>query len=131
MYLPFHFSYCFYISGCSVLVAFCFSFIFYCTTTAEEILLYPSKIIKMSILKFYTLTSKKNYIFAALKRTNKRQSIMPQISYFYGIYIFMNFYDHNPAHFHAWYGDYKVSIEIANGNILGKMPRRALNLIFE
>lgn len=56
---------------------------------------------------------------------------MPQISYFYGIYIFMNFYDHNPAHFHAWYGDYKVSIEIANGNILGKMPRRALNLIFE
>ena len=29
MYLPFHFSYCFYISGCSVLVAFCFSFIFY------------------------------------------------------------------------------------------------------
>ena len=25
----------------------------------------------------------------------------------------------------------KVSIEIANGNILGKMPRRALNLIFE
>ena len=43
----------------------------------------------------------------------------------------MNFYDHNPAHFHAWYGDYKVSIEITNGNILGKMPRRALNLIFE
>jgi hypothetical protein len=25
----------------------------------------------------------------------------------------------------------KVSIEIANGNILGEMPRRALNLIFE
>ena len=56
---------------------------------------------------------------------------MPQISYFYGIYIFMNFHDHNPAHFHAWYGDYKVSIEIANGNIIGEMPRRALNLIFE
>ena len=29
LYLPFHFSYCFYISGCSVLVAFCFSSIFY------------------------------------------------------------------------------------------------------
>ena len=43
----------------------------------------------------------------------------------------MNFHDHNPAHFHAWYGDYKVSIEIVNGNILGEMPRRALNLIFE
>lgn len=28
MYLPFHFSYCFYISGCSVLVASCFSLIF-------------------------------------------------------------------------------------------------------
>lgn len=56
---------------------------------------------------------------------------MPQISYFYGIYIFMNFYDNNPAHIHAWYGNYKVSVNIDNGSIKGKMPRRALNLIFE
>ena len=56
---------------------------------------------------------------------------MPQISYFYGIYIFMNFYDNNPAHFHAWYGNYKVSVEIANGSVSGKMPRRALKFIFE
>ena len=56
---------------------------------------------------------------------------MPQISYFYGIYIFMNFYDHNPAHFHAWYGDHKVSIGISDGTVHGNMPRRALKFIFE
>lgn len=33
---------------------------------------------------------------------------MPQISFFYGIYILMNFSDHHLQHFHAWYGDYKV-----------------------
>lgn len=38
---------------------------------------------------------------------------MPQISFFYGIYIWMNYVDHNPPHFHAWYGDYKI---IVNGN---------------
>ena len=33
---------------------------------------------------------------------------MPQICFFYGIYIWMNFADHQPPHFHAWYGDFKV-----------------------
>ena len=35
---------------------------------------------------------------------------MPQISFFYGIVILMNFADHAPAHFHAWYGDFKVIV---------------------
>ena len=56
---------------------------------------------------------------------------MPQLSTFYGIIIFMNFQDHAPAHFHAWYGDYKVSVDIMNGVIKGKMPRRELKFIFE
>lgn len=38
---------------------------------------------------------------------------------------------HNPAHFHAWYGDYKVSVDIMNGVIKGKMPRKELKFIFE
>ena len=56
---------------------------------------------------------------------------MPEISRFYGLFIFMNFRDHNPPHFHAWYGDYKIVILIENGVIEGKMPKRALRMIFE
>lgn len=56
---------------------------------------------------------------------------MPQISFFYGIVIFMNFTDHAPAHFHAWYGDYKVTVSIRDGVVTGKMPGRALRMILE
>ena len=56
---------------------------------------------------------------------------MPQISVFYGIIILMNFSDHAPAHFHAWYGDYKVIIHIKDGVIKGEMPGRALRMILE
>lgn len=56
---------------------------------------------------------------------------MPEISRFYGLFIFMNYNDHNPPHFHAWYGDFKVIVYIIDGTIEGKMPKRALNMIFE
>jgi len=56
---------------------------------------------------------------------------MPEISRFYGLIIFMNFKDHAPPHFHAWYGDYKVIVTIEDGIIKGEMPRRALKMIFE
>ena len=56
---------------------------------------------------------------------------MPQISFFYGIIILMNFVDHAPAHFHAWYGDYKASISIKDGVVKGEMPGRALKMILE
>ena len=56
---------------------------------------------------------------------------MPQISSFYGIIILMNFKDHTPPHFHAWYGEYKVTVTIQNGIVTGKMPQRALKMIFE
>ncbi len=56
---------------------------------------------------------------------------MPQISSFYGIIIFMNFTDHSPAHFHAWYGEYKVTVSIHDGVVTGKMPGRALRMILE
>ena len=56
---------------------------------------------------------------------------MPQISFFYGIIILMNFADHAPAHFHAWYGDYKVIISIKDGLVKGEMPGRALKMILE
>ena len=56
---------------------------------------------------------------------------MPQLSSFYGIIIFMNFQDHAPAHFHAWYGDYKISVSIVDGVVKGEMPARALRMILE
>lgn len=43
----------------------------------------------------------------------------------------MNFSDHNPPHFHAWYGDYKVTVSIKEGIVKGEMPGRALRLILE
>ena len=47
---------------------------------------------------------------------------MPQISFFYGIYIWMNFSDHQPPHFHVWYGDYKAIVNIKDGIVKGEMP---------
>ncbi|MBR3784315.1 MAG: DUF4160 domain-containing protein [Bacteroidales bacterium] len=58
---------------------------------------------------------------------------MPQISDFYGIVIFMNFSDHMPPHFHAWYnhGEYKISVDIKSGLVKGRMPGRAVRMILE
>jgi len=56
---------------------------------------------------------------------------MPQISAFYGLIILMNFKDHTPPHFHVWYGDYKITVTIQDGIITGKMPQRALRMVFE
>jgi len=56
---------------------------------------------------------------------------MPQISSFYGLIILMNFKDHAPPHFHVWYGDYKITVTIRDGVVEGKMPGRALKLVFE
>jgi hypothetical protein len=55
---------------------------------------------------------------------------MPTISTFYGIRISMNYNEHNPPHFHAEYQHYEVTIDIQTGAVTGKMPRRALNLIW-
>lgn len=56
---------------------------------------------------------------------------MPQISYFYGIIILMNYSDHVPAHFHAWYNEYKVIVTIKDGIVKGEMPGRALKMILD
>ena len=57
---------------------------------------------------------------------------MPEISRFYGISIKMLYDDHNPPHFHAFYNEHKVLIDINNVCILnGWLPKRALNMVFE
>ena len=47
---------------------------------------------------------------------------MPEISRFYGLIILMNFKDHNPPHFHVWYGDFKAIVTIDDGIVKGEMP---------
>ncbi len=57
---------------------------------------------------------------------------MPEISRFYGIIVSMFYDDHNPPHFHARYGEYKIVIDINSLRILeGSFPPRALGLIIE
>lgn len=57
---------------------------------------------------------------------------MPTISRFYGILIQMYYDDHNPAHFHAIYGEYKAVISIQDLAILeGDLPPKAVGLIME
>ena len=57
---------------------------------------------------------------------------MPTICIFFGIVIRMYFDDHEPAHFHAVYGEYQAIISIDTLEILrGKLPRRALELVLD
>jgi hypothetical protein len=56
---------------------------------------------------------------------------MPTISMFFGIIIRMYFApkEHNPAHIHAYYQDFKCTIRIADGEIIdGSMPARQIKL---
>jgi hypothetical protein len=43
----------------------------------------------------------------------------------------MYYRDHAPPHFHAEYGEFEVTVEIESGVVVGKFPRRALNLVME
>ena len=43
----------------------------------------------------------------------------------------MYYRDHRPPHFHAIYGDYEVVVNIENGVIEGRFPRRAVRLVLE
>ena len=56
---------------------------------------------------------------------------MPEISRFLGIIIYMYYREHVPAHFHAEYGEYTITVEIETGIVEGKFPRRVLNAVLE
>ena len=56
---------------------------------------------------------------------------MPEISRFLGIVIAMYHRDHPPPHFHAYYGEFEVTVEIETGVVSGRLPRRALRLLLE
>ena len=56
---------------------------------------------------------------------------MPEISRFLGIVIAMFYREHNPPHFHAYYGDRMIVVEIETGKVTGRFPRRALSHVLE
>jgi hypothetical protein len=56
---------------------------------------------------------------------------MPRLSEFHGILISM-FWDegqHGRPHFHARYGEYRASLDLAGEIIVGELPRRQLRLV--
>ena len=54
---------------------------------------------------------------------------MPTISMFYGIIIRMYYVDHNPPHFHAFYGDYKAIFNFEGELVEGNLPKTKIKLI--
>lgn len=57
---------------------------------------------------------------------------MPTISQFFGIVIRMYFDDHGPPHFHAYYGEHSVIMEIESLRVrAGALPRRAMAMVLE
>jgi len=57
---------------------------------------------------------------------------MPEISRFFGIVIKMFVDDHNPPHFHAFYGEYEALTDISSLAIFaGRLPPRVVGLVME
>lgn len=56
---------------------------------------------------------------------------MPEISRFLGIVIYMYWSEHNPPHFHAFYGGYEITVTIDGGVVMGEFPKRALRAVLE
>jgi hypothetical protein len=56
---------------------------------------------------------------------------MPEVSRFLGIVIQMYYSDHGPPHFHAKYGEYRITVELDSGVVKGTFPRRALIAVLD
>jgi hypothetical protein len=55
---------------------------------------------------------------------------MPTISMFRGIKVYMNYSDHQPPHFHAFYGGEEVVISIDNIEVItGSMQSKQLKML--
>lgn len=57
---------------------------------------------------------------------------MPTICTFFGIFIRMYHDDHNPPHFHVYYGEYNAIINIETLEVMeGFLPKRAFAMVVE
>ena len=57
---------------------------------------------------------------------------MPQISYFFGIAIYMYYKskEHHPPHIHAYYAGFNATLRILDGTLLeGELPIRQFRLV--
>ena len=58
---------------------------------------------------------------------------MPTISMFYGVIIYMYFFDnkkHNKPHVHAEYGEHTAVLSIEDGELLdGRLPNKKLKMV--
>lgn len=67
-----------------------------------------------------------------MPRTGADVTAMPEISRFFGIVIRMYFFDHDPPHFHASYGDAEAQVGIDPIALLdGNLPARPLAFVVE
>jgi hypothetical protein len=56
--------------------------------------------------------------------------VMPRLSTFYGIVIYMYIRDHGVPHIHAWHGDDRAVVDIASGQLLaGDLQPRQTRLV--
>jgi hypothetical protein len=56
---------------------------------------------------------------------------MPVISRFFGILVTINYREHDPPHFHAWYSGREGTIAIGDGTVNGDLPGRVVALLLE
>jgi hypothetical protein len=54
---------------------------------------------------------------------------VPEISRFHGIVVGMFYREHGVPHFHAVYGQHKISVEIESGRLHGELPAAAQRLV--
>ena len=60
------------------------------------------------------------------------ETLMPEISRFFGVLITINYNDHPPPHFHVRYGRKKALVSIEDATILkGQIPPRVLGFVVE
>lgn len=74
----------------------------------------------------YTLWQRMDECFVA------KGAVMPRISEFFGITIWMYYHDHQPPHFHAVYAGEEALVLIGSGDVYeGHLARRAIRLVQE
>lgn len=56
---------------------------------------------------------------------------MPELSRFFGIIIYLYWRDHNPAHIHFEYGEYRCTISILDRIVEGKAPSKVIAKVNE
>lgn len=63
--------------------------------------------------------------------TSRGHGLAPEIPRFPGIVVRMHYRDHAPPHFHAFYGVFRIVVEIETGILDGHFPPRALRHVRE